>query len=82
MTGRLLVSRGVAKHLGVKRSTPLAETRRKYSSPGTVETTLKLKSSIKRKLRRTRALKVTAQLTITGPSGQPTVVSRALRLKR
>jgi hypothetical protein len=80
--GKLLVSRTTAKRFGIKRTQPLAQTRREYASPGTVKATLELGSQVKRKLRQARTLKATAQLTITGPSGTPIVVSRSLRLKR
>ena len=82
VSGKLLVSDSQAKRLGIRRSTPLAQSRREYDSAGTAVARLKLKSSIKRKLRRARSLNATAQLTVTGPSGTPTVVSRSLRIRR
>jgi hypothetical protein len=80
--GRLVVSRSTAKRLGIKSATPIALGRGEYAAPGVARATLKLRSSVKRKLRRIRALKATAKVTVTGASGRTIAVSRSLRLKR
>jgi hypothetical protein len=80
--GKLLVSRATARRLGLEHLRSIASTRRNYSSAGTATIRLKLKSSLKRKLRHTRVLRASARATVTGTPGQPTVVSRSLRLKR
>jgi len=80
--GKLLVSHATAKRLGIKSSTSIALSRREYGEPRTAKLTLKPKSSVRRKLRRTRVLKATVRVTVTGAPGDRTVVNRSLRLKR
>ena len=79
---RLLVSRRTARRLGIESSTPIARRRAEYGAPGTHKLTLKLKSSLKRKLARAHGLKATARVTVAGSTGGPSVVTRSLRLKR
>jgi hypothetical protein len=79
---KLLLSSGVARRLGIKSSVSIAQARRESTAAGTVNVTLKPKSSLRRKLRRARTLRVTARATVTGTSGKQSVASRALRLKR
>lgn len=80
--GKLLVSRSTAKRLGIGSSTSIAQSRRKHGAPGTDKITLRLKSAVKRELRRMRVLKATASVGVTDASGRPTVLSRPLLLKR
>jgi hypothetical protein len=68
--GKLLVSGNTAALSRVERV-----------APGTAKVTLRLKASVKRKLRRARSLKATARVTATAGSGPPTVLSRSLRLR-
>jgi hypothetical protein len=79
--GRLLVSRTTSKRLGIPTSTSIGLSRDRLGAPGTADLKLKLKSSVKRKLRRARGLKATVRVTVTGASGQRTVASRSIRLK-
>ena len=72
----------MAGRLGIESSAPIARRRAEYGAPGTHKLTLKLKSSLKRKLARARGLKATARVTVTGATGGPSVVTRSLRLKR
>jgi hypothetical protein len=80
--GKLLVTRDTARRLHIKRSASIAQGRREYRTPGAVKLTLKLKPPVKRMLRRARVLKAIVKVTVTGASGQATVLSRSLRLKR
>ena len=58
-----------------------ASSRIERSAPGTAKITLKLKASVKRKLRHARSRKVTATVTATTASSAPIVLSRTLRLR-
>jgi hypothetical protein len=60
----------------------IASSRRQYGTPGTVDATLKLKRSAKRKLRHARVLRATLKMTAAGASGKPIVLSRSLKLRR
>jgi hypothetical protein len=79
---KLLVSTSTARRLGLGRSRSIALSRTELGAASVTEVALKPKRSVKRKLRRTRLLKVTARVTVTRSSGRPSVVSRAQRLKR
>ncbi len=70
VSAKLLVSHGTAALSRVERT-----------APGTAEVTLKLRSSVKRKLRHARSRKVTATVTATAAAGPPIVLSRSLRLR-
>jgi hypothetical protein len=78
--GGLLVSRAAARHLGIKHSRSIALSPGKPYPRGTARIVLKLKSSVRRKLRHARAVKAAATVTVTDVSGQPIVLSRAVRL--
>jgi hypothetical protein len=80
--GNLLLSRATAKRLGIKHSRSIALSPGKPYPRGTARVILKLKSSVRRKLRHIRAMKATATVTVTDASGRPTVLSHAVRVTR
>lgn len=79
---KLLVSSKTARRLGLGRSKTVALSRTELAAASVAGIFLKPKRSVRRELRRTRALKATVQVTVTRASGEPSIVSRALRLKR
>jgi hypothetical protein len=78
---RLLVSRTTARRLGLARFTTIARRSGKLAAPGTVSLTLRLKARANRRLRHARTLKATARVTVTGASGSPVAISRAVSLR-
>jgi len=68
-----------AKLLVSHRTAALSRVER--SAPGTARVTLRLKASVKRKLRHARSRKATARVTATAAAGPPIVLSRSLRLR-
>jgi hypothetical protein len=77
----LLVPRRAAKRLHLRRR-GLAQARRTFRSNGSASLTLRPPASVRRKLRRARSLKATVQVTVTAAAGEPTKLTRALRLRR